>query len=368
MLVAPLRLMRLMTTASRVSGINLPARRSVASDGISSSSLLIVPVESKQSEVFANKPSVQSLAGLTLEPFSTDIATNDEALNFIENLKPPLKRSFNLAAYANSSETLQELVKLGVSLYDIENTNIEAARKLVLLDFKADCLPYIKLLVSNGLKPKNIGRFISEYPDIFQVPLNDLKVRLRYYELKGFKKKQISRALNRSSHIISRSIKTLDYKLGEFQIEFKLPARLIREIVSKHPPVISLPSGQYKMINFTLSQEFGFTTQEIHTLLLEQPTILDILRPVLIDRLELVHNTIGLSHETICKFPKLLTGPVLEIKHRFAYLKKLNRNQFNPNEPLYVPPNALYSVDDEKFCQDFAKTSLDDFKLFLRNC
>uniref|UniRef100_A0A6G1SEP3 mTERF domain-containing protein 1, mitochondrial n=1 Tax=Aceria tosichella TaxID=561515 RepID=A0A6G1SEP3_9ACAR len=326
-----------------------------------------------QNQELSSLPSIKDIRLANDSPGGSDIDLNpfsklDQTKKaFVEDLRPPLKRSFNLAAYVNSSETLQQLIKLGVSLFDIENTNIEAAKQLVLLDFKEHCVPYIKFLVDHSLKEKNIGRFISEYPTIFQVPLDELKLRIEYLESKGFSRKQISKALNRSCRILSDNIKSMDYKLGQFQIEFQMPAEIIREIVSDYPPVIALPSGQYKMINFTLTEEFGFSREEVHSLLKQQPKILDILRPVLIERLDLVHNTIGLSHGTICKFPKLLTGPILEIRHRFSYLERLRRNQFDPKKPLYVPPSALYSIDDNQFCEQYAKTSLEDYKLFLRN-
>ena len=302
---------------------------------------------------------------IDLNPFAKVDETKSA---FLDDLRPPLKRSYNFAAYVNSSETLQELVKLGVSLFDIENNDNAAAKHLALLDFKQDCAPYIKFLVDHGLRPKNVGRFISEFPSLFRVPLDDLNTRIEYLKMKGFSKKQIANALNRSCQIIANNVKSLDYKLGQFQIEFQLPANIIREIVSKYPPVISLPDGQYKMTNFTLKEEFGFKRDEIHQLFLGQPKILDVLRPVLIQRVDFIHNTIGLSHETICKYPKLLVGPIIEIRHRFLYLERLKRNQFDPLKPLYVPPSALYSLDDTKFCKQYAKTSLEDYKLFLRNC
>lgn len=302
---------------------------------------------------------------IDLDPFSK--ASDDTQKSFIAHLNPPLKKSFNLAAYVNSSKTLQELIKIGVSLYDIENIDINAARKLVLLDFEQDCVPYLRFLVDNGLKPKNLGRFISEFPTIFHMPLGDLEIRIKYLKAKRFSKLQIAQALNRSSRIITENVKTLDYKLGEFQVEFDLPAQLVREIASKYPPIISLPEEQYKLVNFTLAQEFGFRKREIHGILEAQPKLLDMLRPVIIERLDLVHNIVGLSHETIVRFPKLITGPKFDIRHRFMYLKKLKRNQFDPKLPLYVSPSALYSGSDEKFCKIHAKTCVNDYKLFLRS-
>lgn len=300
---------------------------------------------------------------LVLDPFSQVKRSHRQ---YLEDLNPPIKKGFNLAAFVNQSNTLQQLVKLGVSLYDIENTNSRAAQHLVKLDFDKDCAQYIKFLVDNGLKPKNLGRFISEYPQIFQEHLDDLQARINYLESKKFSKKMIARALNRSSRVISYKTKTIDYKLGELQIEFSLPGPVVREMLVLYPPIISLPIEQYKLINFTLSEEFGFTVREIHSILRSQPEILEIIRHHLIDRLDLLHNTMGLKHSAIAKCPKLITSPIIEVRHRFEYLKALKRNQFDPLEPLFVPPTAFYNISDEEFCSKYAKTSLEDYKLFLK--
>lgn len=287
---------------------------------------------------------------------------------FIDNIRPPLKRSFNLASYVNSSKTLQELVKIGVSLYDIENVYPKAAQQLLQLDYERDCVKYLKLLVASGLKTSNTGRFISEFPDIFQVPILELQTRFEYLKSKGFSYSQIVMALNRSSTIIAYNVKTLDHKLGQFQIEFDMPAVVLRKIISKHPTVLRHPVDQYRLINFCLTQEFGFSTRQVHTILEEQPKTIDLLRPRLIERLDLVHNSMRLSHSMITKFPKLITGPDLDIKHRFLYLRKLKRDQFNPKLPLFVQPSSLYNGTDEEFCIKWAKTSLNDYKLFVKTC
>jgi len=299
-----------------------------------------------------------------LDPFAP-ANSNQE---YLADLSVPLKRSFNLAAYVNRSRTLQELLKIGVSLYDIEHHDSQAAKNLILLDFERDCVPHIKFLVDNGLKSSALGRFISEFPNIFNEHLDDLQIRINYLESKGFTKSMIARALNNSHHIIAHRTKTLDFKLGELQIEFSLTAKVLREMVVKHPDIVAIPCTQYKLINFTLTEEFGFDTSEIHMILRAQPQIIDIVRPILIDRLDLIHNSIGLSHETIAKFPELITGPIMNIRHRAKYLRKLKRNQFNPNLPLYVPPPALCRGSDEEFCSKYCKTSLEDYKLFLRSC
>lgn len=299
-----------------------------------------------------------------LNPFRT---VDEDTVQYIQDLNTPMKRSYNLASYVNHSHTLQELLKLEVSLFDIENTDYEAARSLLHLDFERDCVPYIKFLIDNGLKEKNLGRFISEYPKLFKQTIDDFQVRLNYYRTKGFTVKNIAHALNKSSHFISHPTKSIDHKLGLLKLEYQMPAKLVRIIVADHPVVIAIPGEQYKIVNFTLSKEFGFTLKEIHRILQRQPTLLEFGRSTLIDRLELVHNLIGLKHEIIADHPKLITGPRVEIAGRAKYLTKLKRNQYNPHQPLYVPPQALYQVSDEEFCKKYAKTRVQDFKLFLKS-
>lgn len=300
-----------------------------------------------------------------LNPFSPVTVENKEFLN---ELTPAIKRSYNFAAYIRDSITLQELVKLGVSLYDIENTNNEAARHILKLDFQNDCVPYIKFLVDHGLKERNLGRFISEFPDIFREPLEELEYKIKYYRSKNFSDKLVAKSLNRSSHFISHPLKTIDFKLGQFQIEFNLKANDLRDIISWYPELIAFDKEQFTVIKFSLVEDFGFGEAEIHEILKNQPKLLGFTRFCLIERLELIHNVIGLSHSTIVKFPKLITGPKLDITHRHEYLKKLNRNQYDPSKPLYVPPSALYKPRDLEFCLRYSKTSVEDYILFLKSC
>lgn len=293
-----------------------------------------------------------------------DVAKHDE---FLQTLRPQGKRSYNLAAYVNQSPSLQQLLRLGVSLYDIENTNYKAASRLLTLNFERDCVDHIRFLVDIGLHKRNLGRFISEYPEVFDVPIDDLQARINYLESKNFTRHQITQALNRSSCIIRYPTKTTDNKLGHLQIEFRLPAVILRRIVVKYPEVIFLPENQYKLVNFVFKEEFGFKTHEIHEILELVPETIDILRPVLLGRLELLHSQLGLGHRVIARFPKLIVGPRQDIEYRGEYLKKLKRDQYDPSKPLYVPPSALYDMSDASFCSRYAKTSVDDYKLFIKS-
>lgn len=202
----------------------------------------------------------------------------DKKCPFIDQIVPATKRSYNFAAYVNQSETLQQLIRLGVSLYDIESTNQDAARHILRLDFERDCAPYVKFLVDNGLKERNLGRFISEYPDIFKEPLDELTYRIDYYKFKKFSNRLITKAINRSAHILSHPVKNIDFKLGQFQIHFNLPANDLREIVAVYPQLIAHRKEQFTVVKFSLTEEFGFRRREIHKLLVAQPKLLGLTR------------------------------------------------------------------------------------------
>lgn len=309
-----------------------------------------------QSEMDPNEP--------VLNPFDT---VSSKHKTFLDELRLPQKRSFNLASYVNESKTLRDIFKLGVSLYDIERNKIDVAARYKHLEFEKDCTPKVRFLVDNGLKPKNLGRFITEYPEIFFEDIENLKARLNYLEHKGFTESLIIKALNRSAHIISHKTKYTDFKLGLLQVELNLKPISVMFMVSKHPQLIGIPGAYYKLTNFTMTVEFGFKHQELVKILEAQPSVIDLPRLALFHRIDLIHNTFGLSHETIVKFPKLITGPVIEMENRYLYLQKLKRNQFDPTRPLYVPPNALYSISDEDFCYKHAKTSLEDYMLFIKS-
>lgn len=79
-----------------------------------------------------------------------------------------------------------------------------------------------------------------------------------------------------------------------------------------------------------------------------------------------VHNEMKIPHELIARFPIILDIRLHFIEWRHLYLKKLGRDQYNPKEPLYVPLTAFYELEDNEFCEKYAKTSVNDFNLFLK--
>lgn len=75
----------------------------------------------------------------------------------------------------------------------------------------------------------------------------------------------------------------------------------------------------------------------------------------------------GIPHELIVKSPKIFRRRLPLIKGRHQYLKTLDRVQYDPTKPLYVPLSAFYEIDDSLFCLKYAKTSVNDFNAFLKS-
>lgn len=93
--------------------------------------------------------------------------------------------------YVNKSDVLQQLVKLGVNLYQIEK-DPEAMKFILTLKFEdiKDTIIYLKEL---GLETEQIGYAITKNPLLLQENLEDLKVRVNYLQYKKFTPEMITR-------------------------------------------------------------------------------------------------------------------------------------------------------------------------------
>lgn len=80
-----------------------------------------------------------------------------------------------------------------------------------------------------------------------------------------------------------------------------------------------------------------------------------------------VHHDMGISHELIVKSPRIFRRRLQLIQGRHQYLKTLDRAQYDPTKPLFVPLSAFYEIDDALFCLKYAKTSVKDFNAFLKS-
>ena len=90
-----------------------------------------------------------------------------------DNIVPFLEPAFNFAAFTNKSETLQQLVNLGVDLTKIEKRK-GLPQFLLRLDFERDIKHHITFLNDLGIPANTYGRFITKNPLFFKESIEDL--------------------------------------------------------------------------------------------------------------------------------------------------------------------------------------------------
>jgi len=132
------------------------------------------------------------------------------------------KKSFSLAAYVNESETLRNLVMLGVNLSKIEEKDIGLAEKLVKLDFEHDVKPVLLFLHQCDVKDSNIGECITRNPHVLCEPVDDMEVRVNYLESKRFSKESIAAIISKEPGVLTATTKETDAQLGYLQQDFML--------------------------------------------------------------------------------------------------------------------------------------------------
>ncbi|XP_027202749.2 mitochondrial transcription termination factor 3 [Dermatophagoides pteronyssinus] len=295
---------------------------------------------------------------------------NADNVELLNEIRPNLKKSFNLAAYVNVSETLQQLVKLNVDLSLIEKDG-KLASFIVRCDFEQDIQPLLRFLLDNGLNINQMGEVLTSNPYLFTIPLEDLNVHVSYFKFRKFTPQDITGFFVKYPKLFSLKIQTIDQNLADLGEEYRLTANEIRHIVRRHPRIISMSNHQLKKCTFVFAEQMGFNEDEIRSLIIRNAVLWtkqvnrdypkDIVRSF-----EYVNTTMQINHEQILKFPLILLRRVRLIRERHLYLKSLNRDQYDPTKPLYVPLGAFFQIDDAQFCIEYAKTCIDDFNRFLK--
>ncbi|XP_065164181.1 transcription termination factor 3, mitochondrial [Atheta coriaria] len=283
----------------------------------------------------------------------------------VQHIAPYLKPTFNFAAYVNKSETLQELVKLGVNLHKLEKKT-DVPEFILGLKFETDIKEHVILLHDLGLTVEQIGVILTKNPFILKECLDDLKVRINYLESKKFTAEMIVRIIALNPFWLSFSTRDIDKKLGFFQKTFSLTGDEVRYLTAKQPKLITYNQRHIKKSIFTLKEEMGFTDEEYKRILLQKPRLFMNDHKKLLKTFEYLHNTMKISLETIAQMPDVLGCRLFRLQQRFEYLQRLNKVQFNPKQPGYISPALIVSGSDSEFASQVAQTSIQSFNTFLQ--
>ncbi|CAO2602576.1 Transcription termination factor 3, mitochondrial [Lemmus lemmus] len=290
--------------------------------------------------------------------------SEEEAIQIVAHPLLPLS-SFTLGDYIDHSETLQQLVQLGVDLSKIER-HLDVANFLLRLDFEKDIKQILLFLKDLGLEDNHLGPFLTKNYTIFSEDLENLKTRVAYLQSKHFSKTDIARMVRNAPFLLSFSVERLDNRLGFFQKELELSMKKTRDLVVRLPRLLtgSLEPVKENMKVYRL--ELGFKHNEIQHMVTRAPKMLTANKRKLTETFDYIHNVMNIPHHIIVKFPQVFNTRVFKIKERHLFLVYLGKAQYDPAKPNYVSLDKFVSIPDEVFCKEIAKTSVNDFEKFLK--
>ncbi|KAL2736945.1 hypothetical protein V1478_002324 [Vespula squamosa] len=294
-------------------------------------------------------------------PTALDTCTED--ISYIGQYQLP---SYNIAKYANSSETIQKLMSLGLKLYKHE-TDIDLMEFLLSKDFEKDLFPYIRFLYDCGVPSDYLGEFLTKNPYIFKQDMDDLYTRIRYLRFHQFDIEMIKDILCKNPRWLNYSTRSIDTKLGYFQDNFHLNGEEVRQLTVKNSKLITYKMSHIRENTFAIKEEMGFNKIETKILLLNQPRLWIKCRKNITDTFDYAHNEMKLSHQFIVSQAYVLLCRKRRLEQRHMFLVKLGRAQYDPTKPLYVSLKSLIGGTDNDFCQNVAKTSTDTYDLYLKS-
>ncbi|XP_055380774.1 transcription termination factor 3, mitochondrial [Condylostylus longicornis] len=292
--------------------------------------------------------------------------TDKQSLDLAQHISEPnYLGTFNLAAYLNKSETLQQLHKLGVDFSKIEKRK-GIGQFVLQLDFEKDIKSHLTFLNDVGVPANSFGEFLTKNPLIFKESLDDLQTRINYLEVKKFKTSQIQRICTLNPYWLMFSTKRIDKRLGYFQQNFKLTGHDVRHLATKLPRLITYKMDHIRENTFSIKEEMGFEGEEVKCLLLSKPKLWMMNREEIVERFDYAHNNMKLSHELILLYPHILTSRLFRIKERHKFLKYLGKAQYDMNEGQFISPKQLVEGTDEYFVKNICNSSMEEYENFLR--
>nr|CAG4645769.1 EOG090X0C5Y [Lynceus sp. MCZ IZ 141354] len=320
----------------------------------------------------ANNEVVQSSQPVPFKPnvpevINSDVAELPEAvLRSTTTVASNIIATYNVAAYVNQSELLQNFVKLGVEISKWDKQPAEFLAKLLAKDFKKDVEPLIRFFVDNHVTAEYLGDIFTKAPKLLMEDLSDLETRINYLKEKKFTSDAITRILTKNPYWLLFSVEALDSRLGFLQKTFQLNGKEVRQVTAACPRLITWKLWNIREMNFSIKEEMGFEKEMFKELFLKKPKLWITNRSCLVRRFDFAHNEMKLSHETILHFPHLLTTRDFRLKQRHLFLKFLGRVQYDPKKEMYVSPKHLVEKTDSEFCTEVAKSTVGEFNDFLK--
>ncbi len=284
----------------------------------------------------------------------------------IQNLRPSTRPLvYNLAFFANNNTVLQKFIQMGVSIREWDK-DTAIGNFILKLDFDKHVKPYLIFLHDIGIPAKEHAQVITKNPLMFDTPIDTLRIRLDYLRSKKFTEQQIVEMIVRAPRLLNIIVEKLDTKLGWLQKEFHLNGNEVRAVMSAMPKLVILPLKVMHDNRFMLKDIMTYDDATIKSFMINYPRLFTKNFQTIEANFVFLTQVAKLTHEDVAACPHALTESLLLLKSRFSYLKHLDRLQFDPTKPNFVSLRAMISDDDYQFCKRVAKTTLDEYKTFLK--
>lgn len=259
-------------------------------------------------------------------------------------------------------ERLEYLLSVGVKQRDVRRILL---RQPQILEYTVEnnLKSHVAFLTSLGIPNSRIGQIIASAPSLFSYSVeNSLKPTVRYLvEEVGINEKSIGKVVQLSPQILVQRIDiSWNTRYLFLSKELGAPRDDVVKMVTKHPQLLhySIDDGLLPRINFLRS--IGMHDSDILKVLTSLTQVLslsleDNLKPKYMYLINELRNEV----KSLTKYPTYLSLSLdqrIRPRHRFLVsLKKAPKGPF--------PLSSLVPTDD-RFCQQWAGTSLDKYLAF----
>ncbi|KAG8099552.1 hypothetical protein GUJ93_ZPchr0013g35154 [Zizania palustris] len=261
----------------------------------------------------------------------------------------------------SAEERLEFLLSVGVKSKDMKRILV---RQPQILEYTLSNLKYhVSFLVSLGVPSARIGQIISAAPSFFSYNVEQsLKPTIRYLiEEVGIEESDVGKVVQLSPQILVQRIDSAWKSRFLFlSKELRAPKDNIVKMVTKHPQLLhySIEDGILPRINFLRS--IGMRDTDILKVLTSLTQVLSLsLEENLKPKYLYLVNDLKNDVQSLTKYPMYLSLSLeqrIRPRHRFLVsLKKAPKGPF---------PLSSFVPTDERFCKQWAGTSLEKYHTF----
>lgn len=140
----------------------------------------------------------------------------------------------------------------------------------------------------------------------------------------------------------------------------------MREVVIGKPKLVTLPLKIVADVNLCLRDFLGFEENQIKNFMVKFPKLFTKDFQIIEANYNYLTKVIKLTNSDLATYVPILQTPLSLIRTRYAFLKHLDRIQFDVTKPNFVSIKNMVENDQEKFLKKYAKSTEEELNKFLK--